>query len=1036
MNMFLLYKKHRVFPVRKIFPSLIFNLVLLSTYALPLFASGKPSIPHALHDFSDRVVSGHVRDTDGRPLEGATVSVKGKSNVVVTDREGKFSFSVADGDKLLVISLVGYKTKEVQIEAVNNIMMEIDALGLADVVVVGYASQKKINLTGAVVSVNSKTLSASPVPNAANLLQGRLPGLEVIQPSGKPGNDDPMLRIRGLGSFGASSSPLILIDGIIGSISSVAPNDIESVTVLKDAASASIYGARAANGVIIVTTKKAKKGAASLDYHLDIGTQKATMVKDLIWNSGEYMQMYNDARLRSGLTIFFTQDQIDDYKNATDKTLFPDYNWPDHIFRNAKVINHSLSFSKATESSSFRLGLNYTDQDGIMPVFNSKRYTVNINYDNQILKAVRIGTVVNFFNRSNIEPQGNGDLDLVRAIYGRSPLAGPTLPDGRKSSGRAYATEPFSVFAPIAFSNGDIRNTSYSVRAQAYAIVDIIKGLQWETKAAFNMDYYFRKLHAYSTPGEFYFYQPVNGEYKVDQSVGSPVTLGITDYTNFSTTPTIYSTLKYHINLHDHEINVLAGYENQSNKYRELQGRRIQFPTPGVTELNAGSPDGQSLLGTANEWALQSYFARVTYDYKGKYLLEGNLRYDGTSRVQKDHRWGAFPSISAGWRISEENFLKNNVSWLNNLKIRASYGLLGNQEIGLYPYQDIFGYANYSYGTSVSQGVKLSRMTDKNLQWEKTKVLDLGLDFDAFNGLFGLSFDWFRKNTYDILTTLPVPTTIGLTGAITNDGALKNTGIELELRHRNAIGKVFYDVNFQVAGFKNELVSIVTPTVGVRQVGLPYNSFYIYQWDGIFQSQDEIDHSPQQIYNNPKPGDLKIKDQNGDGKVDVNDRVSYSPFPKFNYSFNVNVSYKRFALSVFFQGVNGSHVYVADWSSFPFREGIPPKAEFRDAWTPENHSNTVPAVHEFSYAGVYGYSSTYLFRSNAYLRLKNVNLSYALPENLIRKARIKQMSVYISGSNLLTFTKFTDGDPEVREGSNVTQFPQVRILNAGVNITF
>jgi TonB-linked SusC/RagA family outer membrane protein len=1034
MNRLLSGYRHRSCPMHKTF-YLLFPILTLTLFCIPLHPQAK-NISDKNFFNAEHIVAGQVKDADGKPLEGASVSVKGKSNGVITDKEGRFSLSVADEDRFLVISLVGYKAREVAVGNNLNIALQVDALDLADVVVVGYTAQKKINLTGAVATVSAKTLSASPVPNAANLLQGRLPGVEVIQPSGKPGNDDPMIRIRGLGSFGASSAPLVLVDGVIGTITSIAPNDIESVTVLKDAASASIYGARAANGVIIVTTKKAKKGAASLQYNLDYGIQKATAVRDLIWNSAEYMTMYNAARLRSGLTTFYTDEQISDYATATDKTLFPDYNWPDHIFKTAKIVNHSLSFSKATDNSRFRIGLNYTDQDAITPVFNSKRYTVNINYDNQVLKAVRVGTVINFFNRQNIEPQGNGDIDLNRAIYGRSPLAGPFLPDGRKSSGRAYGNEPFSVFAPIAFTNGDARSSSYSVRAQAYVIVDIIKGLQWETKGAFNMDYFFRKNHSYATPGEFYFYQPVAGEYAIDQSVGSPVSLGVTDYNTFSTTPTIYSTLKYNTSIGNHDVNVMVGYENQSNKYNELRATRLKFPTASLAQLNAGSPDGQSLGGTANEWALQSYFARVAYNYKGKYLLEGNMRYDGTSRVQKDHRWGIFPSISGGWRISEENFIKDNVSWLNNVKLRASYGLLGNQEIGLYPYQDIFGYANYSYGPAVTQGVKLSRMTDKNLQWEKTKVLDLGIDVDAFNGLFGLSFDWFRKNTYDILTTLPVPTTIGLTGAITNDGALNNTGMELELRHSNNIGQVHYDANFQIAGFKNKLVSIVTPTVGVREVGLPYNSFYLYEWNGIFQSQDDIDKSPKQIYNNPKPGDLKIKDQNGDNLVDVNDRVSYSPFPKFNYSFNLNVSYKRFSLSVFLQGVKGSHVYVSDWSSFPFREGIPPKAEFRDAWTPENHSNTVPAIHEFSYAGVYGYSSTYLFKSNSYMRLKNVMLTYAIPESALKHIRMKQASVYVSGNNLLTFTKYTEGDPEVREGSNVTQFPQVRIINIGVNVNF
>lgn len=982
-------------------------------------------------------VSGMVQTENNVPLADVSVNVEGKADGTLTTSDGTFSLNIEKNSTLL-FSIIGYEPQRIKIGAdaqFIEVKMLLTSSALEEVTVVGYGTQKKANLTGAVASVSSATLSTSPVPNPANLLQGRLPGLEVIQPSGRPGNDDPMLRVRGMGSFGASSAPLLLIDGIIGSINSVSPNDIESVTVLKDAASASIYGARAANGVILITTKKAKSGAATLEYGLDIGFQNATSIRELIWNSGEYMEMYNAARARSGLATFYTQEQVDDYKNATDKSLFPDYNWPENTFKTATIYNHSLSFSKATENSRFRLGLNFTDQDGILPVFESKRYTVALNYENQVLKAVKVGTIINLLRRENTDPQGNGDGDLNRALYGRSPLAGPILPDGRKSSGRAYSTEPFSTFAPIAFTNGNIKQSIYAVRTQAYVIVDILKGLQWETRGAFNFDYNFRKMHTYGTPGEFYFYQPINGEYVVDQSVGNPISLGVSDMSAFNTNPTVYSTLKYSTTIGNHELNVMAGYENQSNYFRGLSGRRLVFPARSLAELNAGSPDGQSLTGTANEWALQSYFGRIAYNYDGKYLLEGNLRYDGTSRVHPDQRWGAFPSISAAWRISEEDFISG-VSWLNDLKLRASYGLLGNQEIGLYPYQDIFSYANYTYGTSVNQGVRLTRMTDKSLQWEKTKILDFGIDIEAFNGLLGLSFDWYRKSTFDILTTLPVPTTVGLSGAITNDGELVNRGYELDLRHRNRMGEFQYEANFQISAFKNKLVSIVTPTPGVREAGLPYNSFYLYEWDGIFQSQEEIDKSPTQVYNDPKPGDLKLKDQNGDNIVDVKDRVSYSPFPKLNYSLNLSGTYKRFSLAIFLQAVRGSHMFLSDWSSFPFREGIPPKAEFRNAWTPDNPSNTVPAVHEFSYSGVYGYSSTYLLRDNAYLRLKNVYLSYALPESLLRAVRIKQSSVYISGNNLLTFTDFTDGDPEVREGAIVTQFPQVRIINVGINIKF
>lgn len=985
-------------------------------------------------------VTGSVSDKHEN-LAGVSVLVKGSGVGTQTNESGIYNI-VAGSRDTLVFSYIGMVTQSVAVanRRVINVILTADNMALDEVVVVGYGQAKRSSLTGAIGDVSGATLrkGAGATPNAANLLQGRIAGLEITRPSGRPGNDSPNIRLRGLGSFGASSSPLVLVDGVLGSLTNIAPDDIENITVMKDASSASIYGARAANGVVLITTRKAKKGETILEYKLDIGFQTPTRLPDLIWNSGEYMEMSNTARQRSGLTPFYTADQVASYKNATDKTQYPDFNWPEYYFKTAQITNHYINVSKGSESSKFRLGLNYSNQNGILPGFDSKRISANLNFENTIKKIVRIGTTINFFRINREEPQGAaGTTDLIRGVYGRSPLAGPFLPDGRKSSGRAYSTEPFSTFAPLAFSNGTNKYESYNTNAQLYAIVDIAKGLAWETKGAVNLSQNFSKAHSYATPGQFYFYQkfPGQNDYSLDEAVGRPLSLGVTDNINFSLTPTLYSTLKYNKQIGSHEINSMAGYEQQSNKYRLLSGRRIQFPSTSLEELNAGSPDGQSLSGTATEWALRSYFGRVAYNYKEKYFLEGNLRYDGTSRVHKDNRWGAFSSISGAWRISEEAFLKNNIKWLNNFKIRGSYGLLGNQEIGLYPYQDIFSYSNYSYGTSVEQGVVLSRMTDKKLQWEKTRILDFGLDVEVLSNKLGFTFDWYRKHTYDILATLPVPSSLGLAGPVTNNGSLNNTGIELEINHSNSIGEFNYGAAFQISGFRNKVVSIVTPTKGAIEVGLPYNSLYIHEWVGLFQSQEDINNSAKQN-NNPKPGDLKMRDLDGNGVIDAGDRISYSRFPKFNYSFNMNMEWKRFSLSIFFQGVRGSHQFLSDWSSFPYREGIPPHAEFRNAWTPENPTSNIPAVHEFSYAGIYGYSSTYLLKESSYLRMKNIHFSYLLPSNWAKKVWLKDVSLYISGNDLLTFTKFKYGDPEVTEGTSAIQYPQLRSTNIGINIKF
>ncbi|MFA5329149.1 MAG: TonB-dependent receptor [Prolixibacteraceae bacterium] len=995
--------------------------------------------PSISSDQQQKSISGKVTDSSGAPIPGVSIVVKGTTTGTITDSNGNYSLSNIPENATLQVSFVGMKTQEIQVAGKTTIavVMEEETIGIDEVVAVGYGTQKKVNLSGSVSSVSSETLAKSSVQNTANLLQGRMPGLEIIQPSGKPGNDDPSIRIRGIGSYGASISPLVLIDGIAGSLASIAPDNIETVTVLKDAASASIYGARAANGVILITSKNAKNGESSLEYTLNVGIQNATRIPEFIWNSAEYMEMYNSARLRNGQTAFYTQEQIDSYKNATDRTQYPNFNWPEYYFKTATVYNHTLNFAKATEASKFRLGLNYSDQDGILPVFKSKKFTANLNYENQILKGVNIGSTINLFYNTRTEPQANDDFSLIKGIYGRSPLASPFLPDGRKASGRAYSTEPFSTIAPITFTNGKREYDTYTANAQVFAIIDIAKGLQWESKGAVGFYNGFSKLRAYSTASQYYYYQKLPGEedYTIDQSVGDPFTLGLSNNYSVTIVPTLNSVLRYNTNINRHAIGAMLGYEQTSSYTRSIYGYRQTFASDHLDELDAGSSVGQNLNGTSSEWALQSFFGRVNYAFKDRYLFEGNMRYDGTSRVQAAHRWGIFPSFSGAWRISEESFIKDNLKWINNLKIRGSYGILGNQGIGDYPYQSVFSFKNYSYGSIVDQGVVVTKMTDKNLQWEKTKILNFGIDADAFNGLIGIGLDWYKKDTYDILAKIPVALSVGVDGPVSNNGKLQNKGLELELRHSNRIGELHYNVNFQVAGFKNKLVSIVTPTKGVNEVGLPYNSFYLYEWEGIFQSQDEIDNSATQN-NNPKPGDLKIKDQNGDKIIDANDRRSYDPYPQFSYSLNMNLEWKRFNLSIFLQGVEGSHVLLSDYANFPFREGIPPKAEFRNAWTSENHSNSIPAIHTFDYVGVYGYTSTYLLKNSSYLRLKNIYLSYALPERILHPLKMKEMSVYFSGDNLVTFSNFDDGDPEVSQGTSVYQYPQVRSMNVGVKIKF
>ncbi|WP_372934684.1 SusC/RagA family TonB-linked outer membrane protein, partial [Mariniphaga sediminis] len=549
----------------------------------------------------------------------------------------------------------------------------------------------------------------------------------------------------------------------------------------------------------------------------------------------------------------------------------------------------------------------------------------------------------------------------------------------------------------------------------------------------------------YETNEHYYYHKlPGDEDYTLNPVVTAPLGVGVTDYYRKSLMPTLYSVLNYETTFAEyHNIKAMVGYEKVSYKYQYLSGNKKTFPSTSLMELDAGSSDGQSVGGSAYKWALMSYFGRVGYDYKGKYLLEANARYDGTSRVAKENRWGFFPSVSVGWRISEEMFIKDNLPWVDNFKFRASYGVLGNQAIGNYPYQDILSLTSYPLDGSMAQGIIMKRLTDKSLKWESTKVLDFGVDLDIRNGLFGLTFDWFKKNTYDILAKQPVPGSLGLSGPTTNDGELQNTGIELELRHGRRIGEFAYNLNFMLSTYKNELLSIVTEKKGVREVGLPYDSFYLYEMEGIFRSQEDIESSPEHVFYTPQPGDIKIKDQNGDEVIDAEDRVSISPYPDFTYSFGLNAEWKRFKLAAFFQGVHGIKTRIYGWGYDPFVQGDPPSVRFRDAWSETNPNGKEPAIYlgsgwyEGGYPGVYAYPSTYHLPDASYLRLKNVKLSYALPSQIVEKIKLKDMTVYLSGDNLFTFTKFPGIDPEMPSSTTrASLYPQVRILNFGVKVKF
>ena len=1008
----------------------------------------------------NRIITGKVSNENGEPLADVTVLVKGTANSTISAADGSFSIDVPAEAKTLVFSYVGMQTQEIAITQAANYSVRLasSANTMADVVVIGYGTQRKINVTGSVYSVTGEKLNERPAPNAANLLQGRVTGLQVTQPSGEPGRDNPNLLIRGRATFGGSTGPLVLIDGVTGSINNLSPDDIENVSVLKDAASAAIYGSRAANGVILVTTKKGRKGQTNVSYRFNVGVHTPTALPDFIENSAEYMEMYNKAAIRSGVAFRYDSAEIAKYKAGTDPH-YPSFSYVDYYFQNATVTDHNLSVSGGNDRNTFNLSVSYLNQEAMLPGYKFKRYNGLLNYTSQLSDRITVGTILNLTYRDRFEPPFTSE-NLALTVYAAGPLYEPFLPDGSgRIVSRAYQAEGRNRNPQEAYAMGWQDTKEYNLNGQAYIDIKILKGLTWTSKVAVNYVDEFYKM--YQHPYNAYLLHqidPATGDYQTGPTAFfGPDYLGVTDQYSKTITPTIYSVANYETKIgDDHDLKALVGFEQVTSKYQTLRGRRLNGVSTAIQEISGYTSTGEAINATyprlpgltgPYEWGLQSFFGRVNYAYKGKYLLEANMRYDGTSRVSPDYRWGLFPSVSGAWIVSHEDFFNKNVSFINNLKLRASFGTLGNQEIGNYPYQNVLTVSGVSYpfgNTTPVSGAVLNSYKDQSLQWESTQIMDFGMDVDLFQNKLGITFDWFKKTTFDILAAQPVPASLGLGSPTFNNGKMQAKGIELEVRHQNTIGEFHYGINAQISTAKNEVLEIKVPGIGtsINQVGLPYGSHYLYIWDGIFQVEDTVAGAkvPKHVLNpNPKPGDLKMKDVDGDGDVDADDRVVVAgAYPEYLYSFGFNADYKGFGLTAFFQGVEGLKNRVNNWGVDPFMQGTAPTTKWRNAWTPDNRSNTLPGIYVAGYTGVAAYGgSTYYLMDASYLRLKNITLSYNFPSKLISRIKSKGLTVYVSADNVFTITDYEGSDPERSSTTgNYVQYPQARVLNFGLNIKF
>ncbi|WP_298646362.1 TonB-dependent receptor, partial [uncultured Proteiniphilum sp.] len=915
------------------------------------------------------------------------------------------------------------------------------------VIVVGYGTQKKVNLTGAVSAVTGDEMVKRPVTNPATMLQGQMPGVRIIQGLGQPGNESVQIRVRGQGTYSsAGSDPLVLIDGVPGSLSTLNANDIESVSVLKDAASASIYGARAANGVVLVTTKSGKDGGFKVNYNANFGVHNPTKMLNIVTNSADYMELTNEAKANSGIsTGLYTQDMINSYRNATDRVKYPNFDWLGYMFNSAFVQNHSLSLNGGNKGTTYNITLGYVDQPGTMKGFTFDKYNFRTNVKSDLKDWITVGVNIAMEKGNQKNPRQSHD-DAFLSTLSQAPTYMPFLPDGRYVNS-AYNFESHNKNMVAIVENDVMRTTTnYDVSSQLWADIKLAKGLSWYSKMAVNLgDVSYKDWRPIVNLYDYH-----SGNFARTLDVGGE---GLISHNNRNYYTNFFTYLKYDFNIDQaHNFGLQAGYSQEYNNYQFLQGYRQKYVTNNLQELNAGTAAVQTANGNTTEWALNSYFGRFNYNYMEKYLFEANVRYDGTSRIAKDTRWGFFPSFSAGWRLTEEDFIKNaEINWLTNAKIRASYGLLGNQNIGgdfPYPYQDLLNFTgDYAFDNSVlSPGVAQSALANSLLKWESTSVADAGLDLQLF-GKLNITYDWYRKHTFDILRQAQVTGALGLSAPFVNSGDMLNTGHELTVQYNDRINQgalsgLQYGGGFFVDVFRNKLIKFGAREIDgyvIRENNLPYNSYYMLDAIGIFQTQEEVDNSPTQFSGNFGPGDIKYRDVNGDNVIDNNDRVTVpGRFPKFEYSFNGNASWKGFDLSFLFQGVEGRRIYTDGWGLEPFIQGAAPTLDFvNNRWTGPGTSNFYPKIY-------YGWdgtnpnrrASTWYLQDASFLRLKNLTVGYIIPANITSKVSIDRIRLYFSGDNLLTFTKYKGLDPERAGDGRFVQYPQNKIVSFGVNVEF
>jgi len=994
-------------------------------------------------------ITGVITDvSDQSFIPGANILIKGTQQGTTTDINGNFELS-APSNATLVVSAIGFVSQEVSVsnQSVLSIALAADTKLLEEVVVVGYGTQKKASLTNAVSQISGEDITRRPVSNIQQSFQGQMPGVTVTDLGGSPGKSNATIRVRGITTFNINSSntsgydlskndALVIVDGIEQQLSDINPDDIENVSILKDAASTAIYGSRATNGVVLITTKRAKESKVQVNYHGYYAIQKSNNVPQMMGLEA-YMRHQVAAYTNAGLPVpaRFSEESIQTYITTTDREKYPLPNtWFDILLRAAPQQNHSLSIAGGNDVLKTRLSVRYQDQEGVIRNFGNKIGEIRLSSDYQVSKKVKISADVNYRHNDTHSPTTNANQPLNNFFHG-TLWAVPKYADGTYG----LSTQGNNPLMFIEIGGQSRQRTDY-LSGYVKADYEIIEGLTFSTQIAGRALFTQQKNYTNS-------YTNIDKNTNIVKTIANN---SLTEVRDNLREYTLNNLLSYEKSIRKHNLKALVGYSQIGNTQTFLQAYRERFYNNQISSIGQGANDGtKNNNGNDAEYGLRSFFGRINYDYDGKYLFEANARYDGSSKFTGTKQYSVFPSFSAGWRISQEDFWSSLANTVNDLKVRGSWGITGNQSVGLYSYYSALTASGYTFGGTAVQGYRQSTLANTDLGWESTTQLDIGLDAAFLNRQLNLTVDYYKKITNDILLNLDIPATVGLIASPQNAGSVKNEGWELSANYRGkANNSSFrYNLGANLSYNDNEVIDLkgtgpyitgsdIDPRYIIKK-GLPINTLWGYKTDGLFQTEEEITAYKATYAANTKPGDVKHIDLNGDGKIDANDMTQIgNSFPKYTFGINSDFSYKNFELNILFQGAAKVDARLAGaLSEMGNQEGFTHEIFTNNYWTPENTAARFPRPVKFDLRNVT--SSDRMVVDGSYLRLKNVQLAYSLPNAVIEKVKLNKVRVYFSATNLFTISKLNEWnlDPEAPSGRAV-YFPQTALYTLGLNLQF